>query len=222
MRAIRALAIASAFAVVLPTVASAQAGRGFNDSWFWGVKAGGFTLADSGQRYVQSPMAGAEWMITRTHGGLYASYGEAFFSQHTFTLRDPGAGLDSGFRPIFVQNLRKLDVALVGFPGEHIKFHYYGGIGFSFMEISTAIPQGPFFTDDQLNFANQVIDTERAGFTPFFMAGAQYRLTQFSIFGQGTFNPAQKNFLLYNGRPFNFSYEFGIRYNVGSAIDRDQ
>ncbi|HEX3866536.1 MAG TPA: hypothetical protein VHV78_07265 [Gemmatimonadaceae bacterium] len=214
------MAIASAFAVVLPSVAAAQSDRGFTDSWFWGVKAGGFTLADSGQRYIQAPMAGVDWMITRTHGGLYASLGEAFFSQHTFTLRDPSAPADSGLRPISLKNMRKLDVALVGFPGDHTRFHPYAGIGFTMGAISTATPVGPFATDDQLTFANNVVSQERVAFSPLLMAGAQVRLTHFSVFGQGLMNPTNKSFLLYNGKAFNFEYELGLRYNVGSSIER--
>lgn len=221
MRAIRALAIASAFAVVLPAVASAQRGRGFVDSWFWGVKGGGFTLADSGRKYVQAPQAGIDWLITRKNGGLYVSLGQSFFSQHTFTLRDPSVGLDSGFRPIAVKNLRKLDMAIVGFPGDHIKYHPYYGVGFSLQSIGTATPEGPFFTTDQLIAAENVIDTERAGFTPLLLAGLQVRLTRFSVFGQAELSPAQKSFLLYNGKSLNFGYEVGIRYNFGSAIGKD-
>lgn len=41
------------------------------------------------------------------------------------------------------------------------------------------------------------------------------------MFGQLTANPTQHNFLLYNGQPFNLSWEFGVRYNVGTSIDRN-
>ena len=41
------------------------------------------------------------------------------------------------------------------------------------------------------------------------------------MFGQATFNPTQHNFLLYNGQAFNFSMEFGVRYNVGSSIEKN-
>jgi hypothetical protein len=217
----RAMTIAIAVAAAIPTLAAAQSGRQFNDSWFWGVKAGGFTLADSGQKYVQAPLAGIDWMITRQHGGLYVSAGQAFFSQHSFTLRDPDFPADSGLRPVALKNMRKLDVAVMGFPGDHLKFHPYAGIGFTLSEVGTAVPEGPFSSDDQINFANNVIDQERVAFSPLIMIGAQYRLTRFSVFGQGTVSPAQKSFILYNGRPWNFGYEFGLRYNVGSSIDRD-
>lgn len=220
MRTIRALMVALAAVVALPVLASAQAGRGFKDSWFWGIKAGGFSFADSAQNYKQAPMAGVEWLITRTHGGLYIAGGQAFLNSATITLRDANAGLDSGYRRISLKNLRKLDVALMAFPGEHIRFHPYVGAGFSLNEVASAVADGPYGNAEQANFAAQVIQDQKVGFSPMAIFGAQYRLTKFSVFGQGIISPAQSNFLLYNGRPYNFSYEVGLRYNVGSSINR--
>lgn len=220
MRTIRALTIALTIGAVLPTIASAQQGRGFKDSWFWGLKGGGFALADSGQKYIQAPVVGVDWMITRTHGGLYVSGSETFFSQHTYVLRDPAAA-DSGLRPVALKNLRRLDVAAMGFPGEHLKLHPYVGGGFTLAEVVTAVPDGPFSNDDQLNFALQTIHDRKTAFSTFFIGGVQYRMRRASAFGQVTANPAQSSFLLYNGRPWNFGYEVGLRYNFGSSISRD-
>jgi opacity protein-like surface antigen len=216
----RPLAIAMATVVALPAISSAQAGRQFKNSWFWGLKGGAMTLADSGQAYRQAPFAGVDWLITRTHGGLYVSGGQSFFNQQTFTLRDRTAPADSGFRIIDLKNLRKLDFALVGFPGEHLRFHPYVGAGFAFAQIAAASARGPFANIDQFDEADALIRSQRVGISPLFLAGGQYRMRRFSVFGQVEASPSQKNFLLYNGRPFNFSYEFGLRYNVGTSIDR--
>jgi hypothetical protein len=213
------MAIATAVVVALPTVGSAQRGARFTDSWYWGIKTGGFTLADSGGHYVQAPTLGIDWMITRWHGGVYVSGSQTWFSQHTFTFRDP-VSPDSGLRPILIKNLRKLDVMLMGFPGDWLTFHPYGGVGFSAEEVSTVVPLGVFTNDDQLIFANQVIADERAAFTPIFMGGAQWRLPHISVFGQLSASPAQKRFIMYNGKPFNFAYEFGVRYRLSTSIDR--
>src|SRR5436305_1460051 len=110
MRVSRPLTIAMAIVVALPAMGTAQESHQFKNSWFWGVKGGGFTLADSGQQYRQAPTAGIDWLITRTHGGLYISGGQTFFTQQTFTLRDPSAPSDSGFRVIDLKNMRRLDV----------------------------------------------------------------------------------------------------------------
>jgi len=220
MRTLRALTIATAVVVALPNVSGAQRGAPFKDSWFWGVKTGGLTLADSGQHLVAAPTIGIDWLITRTHGGLYVAGSESFFSQHTFTFRDP-VSPDSGLRPISIKNLRKLDVAVMGFPGDYLNWHPYVGIGLSFGEVATVVPEGVFSNADQLNFANQVIADERAEFTPLLIGGAQWRLQKVSVFGQITASPAQKNFIMYNGKPFNFGFELGARYNIGTSIDRN-
>ncbi len=220
MRTIRALTIAAAVVTAIPTLSGAQVARPFTDAWFWGVKGGGFTLADTAQAYRQAGLAGFDWLITRTHGGLYVSGTKAFITQQVFVFRDPTAA-DSGLRVVDVKGLRKLDLALVGFPGEHLVFHPYVGVGMTLLDVAAAQPRQPFANADQLSFANQQIQDGRAAFTPFFIAGAQWRVRYVSVFAQGTLNPAQKNFLLYNGRPYNFSYELGLRYNVGSSIDRN-
>ena len=221
MRTIRVLTIATAIAGILPTLASAQQGRQFNDAWFWGIKGGGLTLADSGQSYKQSPVVGVDWLITRTHGGLYVSGAQSFFTRRASALRDSAGGRDSGFRVIDIRNLRKLDVAIMGFPGEHVQFHPYVGIGFTMGSVGDAQARGPFSNTDQSNFADRVILQHRTTFSPLLIAGGQYRLTRFSVFGQATLSPSQKEFILYNGRPFNYSYELGLRYNVGTSISRD-
>jgi len=220
MRTIRALTIAAAVVVAVPTVATAQQGRSFKDAWFWGIKGGGVTLADSGQAYKQAPFVGIEWLITRTHGGLYVSGGQAFFNQQTFILADPTTP-DSGLRVVDIKNMRKVDIALMGFPGEHLRFHPYAGIGFTLNQIVSAHARAPFGNVDQANFADQTIQDEKVAFSPLLLVGGQYQLRKVSVFGQGSISQIQRSFLGYNGRSMNFAYEIGLRYNVGSSIDRN-
>jgi hypothetical protein len=217
MRTLRALTIAAAV-VALPSLATAQAGRPFKDAWFWGIKAGGFTLADTGGVNTFAPMVGAEWLITRTHGGLYISAGQAFFN--TRTLAASGQS-DSSLRVIRLNNLRKLDVAIMAFPGDNNRWHPYAGAGFTLQAIADADGNPPFNSVDDLAFTQALIQQDKVSFSPYGIVGAQYRLTGISVFGQAAFNPTQHNFLLYNGQAFNFSLEFGLRYNVGSSIDRN-
>jgi hypothetical protein len=218
MRTNRARVVAVLLAA-LPTVLAAQQGRQFKDAWFWGVKGGGVTFADEGGAYKQAPLAGVEWMITRTHGGLYMSLSQAFMNTKTIFPKDPSSP-DSGTRLVDLKNLRKLDIAMMAYPGTHIRFHPYVGLGFSMTQVPTASGEGPFGNEDQVLFTNQNIQDLRVGFTPSFLFGAQWRTRWSSVFAQGQVNPAQKNFLLYNGKPVFVSYEFGVRYNVGSSIER--
>jgi hypothetical protein len=220
MRTSRALRIAAAIAVALPTVAVAQAGRQFKDSWFWGIKAGGLTFGDSARSYRQAPLAGIDWLITRSKGGLYVSGGQAFFHEKTVTLRDPNFPVDSGFREIRLRNLRRLDFAVMGFPGDFLRLHPYIGAGFSLASVADADPAGPFGTADQVNYANQVVQDSKVQVAPLGIIGGQWRFNWASVFGQLTFSPAQKDFILYNGSPLNMTYEIGVRYNIGTSIDR--
>jgi len=107
MRTLRVLTIAAAV-VALPSLATAQQGRPFKDAWFWGVKAGGFSLADTAGAYTMAPMVGAEWLITRTHGGLYLSVGQAFFNSATLAAANESA---TSLRTIKLNNLRRADGA---------------------------------------------------------------------------------------------------------------
>src|SRR5437016_3872137 len=122
MRSIRALATAAILAATLPLVAGAQRGRQFKDAWFWGVKGGGFTYADGGGKYQLAPLGGGEWLITRTHGGLYVSLSQAFMSTTTTFPAGPTAqdtivvgGVTQRTRLVDLHNLRKLDMALMAF-----------------------------------------------------------------------------------------------------------
>ena len=219
MRLLRLLTTTVGCAVLISHTSAAQGGRQFKDAWFWGVKAGGFTLADTGGAYTMAPMVGAEWLITRTHGGLYISAGQAFFNSETLAMSSESN--TSTLRVIRLNNLRKFDVALMAFPGEHNRWHPYAGAGFTLQAIADADGAPPFNTVDDLAFTQALIQQNKVSFSPFGILGAQYRFTGISVFGQATFNPTQHNFLLYNGQAFNSSLEFGVRYNVGSSIDKN-
>lgn len=220
MRRIRSLTLVAALMAALPATVFAQSGRLFDDSWFWGIKVGGFTLADSARKYFQAPTVGLEWLITRSKGGLYISGSETFFSSHTLIATNAASG-DTVLRVVRLKNMRKLDVAMVGFPGEHLRFHPYVGLGLSMTQAATAEPEGVFTSLDELSAAQQTIQNERVAFSPLLMGGVQYRMPRFSVFGQLMVSPALKNSILYNGRPATFAYEIGLRYNFGSSIDRN-
>lgn len=220
MRTIRALKIATAIVVALPTLASAQRGRQFNNSWFWGAKAGGAMFGNSSGNYRAAPIAGIDWMITRTHGGLYISGSQAFFNEKTYTFRDPNFPIDSGYREIHLKNMRRLDFAAVGFPGNWRDVHPYFGAGFAAAVVADADPVGPFYNVAQYNFAQQVVHDEKAQIAPFGIIGSQWRLKWGSVFGQITGTTTHRDFILYNGRSANLTYEIGARYNIGSSIDR--
>jgi hypothetical protein len=221
MRITRALIAAAALVAAMPRIGTAQLGSSFKDAWFWGVKAGGMDFNSATTAHRQAPLGGVEWMITRSHGGLYVSYSEAFFTDQAAILTqvDPSDTLP---RVINLKNMRRLDVAAMIFPGTGMWAHPYAGIGFSLKQISSAEPADNTYTSaDQYNATQALITDLRTGASPYFIVGSQFRMVGFSIFFQGTASPAQKNMFLYNGKSFHLTYEGGIRYNIGSSIQKD-
>lgn len=221
MRITRALAAALAFAALMPRTGTAQLGRGFKDAWFWGAKAGAMDYNSATTTHQQAPLGGIEWLITRSHGGLYVSYSESFFTDQAAILTnvDPSDTLP---RLINLKNMRRLDVAAMIFPGNNLYMHPYAGIGFSIKQISNAESADPLYTSqDQYNATQAYIAALRTGASPYFIVGNQIRLIGFSVFFQGTASPAQKNMFLYNNKAFHLTYEAGIRYNFGSSIEKN-
>lgn len=222
MRLLRVLAASSVFAALLAQPLAAQDGRQFKDAWFWGIKGGGLVYSSPATSATVAPFVGADWLITRTRGGLYVSYDQAFLStQSSIADRDP---TNLPFTHVVdLNNMRRVSVAGLIFPMQSPHLHPYLGAGFAFSQISSAelVGSGPLVSKNPAA-AQDSVQRMRSSFSPHFMGGVQVRMPQFSVFGQVTAAPTQTNFFLSRnpGRAFGFSLEGGIRYNVGSSIDR--
>ena len=220
MRTIRALTTVVALVLALPCVTVAQQGRQFNDAWFWGVKGGLTTFGNRDRDLRVAPTIGAEWMITRKHGGLYVSASDGITQQFTFLPAGPDSP-DTTRRLIAMTNLLRVDAAMIGFPGTHIVNHPYVGVGISMSIIPGTEGAGPFATQADLDFTQQAILDRKVSLTPIFLAGLQHRMQTMSVFGQASISQLHKDFLLWNGHSWSFSAEIGVRYNVGTSISKD-
>lgn len=220
MRIFRALAATAALASMAPTLASAQQGRPFKDAWFWGIKGGGMTYVNAAGATQQAPLGGIEWLITRTHAGLYVAGSQAFFNSQAFVADNQNTP-DSRTRSVNVSDLRRLDIALMAFPGTHIRFHPYAGFGMALSQVGSAVAPGPYSLPADSGTAAANIQNEKVSFSPLLLVGGQWRLRFASIFAQGTMSPMDKNFLLYNGQSVTWGYEVGVRYNIGSSIEKN-
>jgi hypothetical protein len=221
MRLLRVLAAASA-AALLAQPSAAQAGRQFKDAWFWGAKGGALVYSSNySTDNAVAPLAGIDWMITRTYGGLYVGVDQAFFStQGSFREVGPTGLRD---RVVNLNNLQRISAAIVGFPMQSPSLHPYIGLGMGMNRIGSVGSTAPFDNPNQLNAAADSVQDKRVSFAPFVIAGAQKRLPMFSVFVQGTGTFLHNDFFLHNPRPkfgIQYSLEGGIRYNVGSSIDR--
>jgi len=222
MRLLRVLAVATGFAAVLSHSSAAQDARQFKDAWFWGVKGGGLLYSSVTTTGGGAPLVGAEWLITRTNGGLYLSFDQAFLTTTgRFTDRDPDS-VSSFVRNVTLKNLRRFTMAGMIFPAQTRNLHPYAGAGIAFNQIGGADPNiAP--SSARYLIAQDSIMAKKAVFAPIFIAGIQARFKPMSLFVQGTASPIQKAFFLSNStgsQSFNLSLELGARYNVGSSVDR--
>jgi hypothetical protein len=221
MRFLRVLTAAIGLAALLPQPSAAQGGRQFKDAWFWGIKGGGMLYSSASTENSTAPLVGAEWLITRSRGGLYVSFDQAFLSTTgSFGDRDP----DSTFtRSVALKNMRRVSIAAMVFPLQSPRYHPYAGFGLALSQVGGASVQGSFANPARYEIALDSVQSKKTSFSPVIVGGLQVRLQPFSVFGQAVASPTQQSFFLYNtngGQNFSLSLEGGIRYNFGSSIDR--
>ncbi len=214
MQKLRAVAVAVIVTVVASTQATAQSSRNFEDSWFWGAKAGINTFSRPGFGNSSTVNLGLDWLITRKRGGLYVSGDQSIFERDV-QIFDPGA--TSGQRTVRINDLRRLTFAGVAFPKRFGGVIPYGGIGYMiavagdariFVDSVNGAPTNSFVDDvDQLRSRGSVLG----------MLGVQIQTRRAAIFVQETMLPSNRNFIFPSVLSF---FEFGIRYNFGTSIDR--
>jgi hypothetical protein len=227
MRAISALAVA-ALVTLDVGAAAAQSTRHFNDSWFWGAKAG--VLAYQVQSAVNPPsnnignefalLGGVDWLITRKKGGLYVAFDYSFVTGDSVFVNDSITPLDTVPRSVHLEGMRRFTLAGMLFPLESQRYHPYFGLGMSLSSIAEVEPQGTFSGPIQETLVLNTVTQFKTAATPIVILGLQMRLIGFSIFGQATATPANNHFFLWTQNGWRTSGEVGIRYNIGSSIDR--
>ena len=215
--------VAAGFAVLaLPHVATAQEGRLFQNSWFWGAKGGSYVFNSPNVENGFAAVVGGEWLITRTRAALYISAQEVFMWEGptTTTIEDPYSF--TGRKNVFVSDIRSATVAMLAFPrimGGN--FRPYAGVGFTFMN---AFASGPALNGTESaverEYLEQAIDEAEEWFGFVALAGLQIQYRRFSVFGQATMMPHQATSPYLLNTNHNYFLETGIRWNMGSSIDR--
>lgn len=213
MRTIRRIATALVLSAAVPMAAEAQSGRHFKDSWFWGAKAGSMVFSTTTTSNVFAPQIGAEWLITRSRGGLYLSFDQAFFDEVT-TVSD-GTGNEYSVR---IRDSRRATAAALAFPVTWGHIRPYAGVGLAITFITSARVTDSLEDPEEDMFVRDMVAQHKDRASVIGMAGAQLQYRRFSLFGQGTLMPGQLTNLM-NGSA-TWVLEGGLRYNIGSAIDR--
>lgn len=237
MQPFRALALVGLVALDVG-VAAAQPTRGFKDSWFWGIKGGGLLYSSYNEPNAPiAPMVGADWLITRSRGGLYVGFDHSIFetsvvvndSVHPDDACIPPTTRRTSCRNVFLDGMRRLTAAGMLFPLQTKWVQPYIGFGVVVNHIADAEPDTVAYKADfgaayrsrqQFELVASTIQTFRTSMAPVVILGTQLRLPLISVFGHTTASPAHPNFLLSNHRPYRLTLEVGARYNIGSSIDR--
>jgi hypothetical protein len=214
MQKLRIVAIAVVATVVASSGADAQSSRNFEDSWFWGAKGGINTFSQPGSGNTSTANLGIDWLITRKKGGLYVSGDQSIF-ERDIQILDPAA--TTGQRTVRINDLRRITFAGVAFPKRFGGVIPYGGIGYMiavagdarvFVDSTNTPPTNGFLDDvDQLRSRGSVLG----------MFGVQIQTRRAALFVQETLLPSNRNFVFPSVMSF---FEFGVRYNFGSSIDR--
>ena len=215
MRTFRLMAAGLAALLASAHVASAQAARPFENSWFWGAKGGISSFSTTTVHGKVAPLVGGEWLITRKRFGLYVGADQTFFEETSALVDGTGAMHEVG-----IKNLRRLSVAGLAFPKAYGSLRPYGGIGIAMNLITQVGIPDDFDNDNDASFAAFVIEEQKDRASFLAMLGAQGEFGRVSPFAQVTYQPSQIGFLI-NERPMYF-LEAGIRYNIGSAIERPE
>jgi hypothetical protein len=214
MQKLKAVAAVAVAALVVSASANAQEHRNFDNSWFWGFKTGINTFAAPGHGNTSTVDLGIDWFITRSKGGLYVSGNQSIFERDLEAF-DPTS--NSNFRTIRVNDLRRISVAALAFPKHFGGITPYGGIGYMIAVLGDA----RVFVDSVNTFPNNAfldeMDRRRSRSSVLGMAGVQLQTKRAAIFAQETMLPSNNDFMFTSVLSF---FEFGVRYNFGSSIDR--
>ena len=210
---LRLLAAVPLFLCLAATTAQAQQEQLFQNSWFWGLHAGSTAIGTPGKSTSQAGTLGADWMITRTDGGLYVSYDQASFTR-TSGIADASAA--KGVRPISVHDLRTVSIGGLAFPWHSGRFRPYAGLGYALSLVGNASVQPDSLNTPAPSGMTQAVDDARSRSSIFALIGAQWQVRRTAVFVQGSFIPSSDRFLI--TKPIT-SITAGLRYNFGSSID---
>ncbi|HEY5212518.1 MAG TPA: hypothetical protein VIJ38_05795 [Acidobacteriaceae bacterium] len=209
----RLLAAVPLFLCLAATKAHAQQEQLFQNSWFWGLHAGSTSIGAPSGSSGQAGTLGANWMITRTDGGLYVGYDQASFSRMSGII-DPTSA--NGVRPVSVHDMRTISVGALAFPWHAGRFRPYAGLGFALSIIGNATVQPDSLNTPVPSGISQSVDDARSRSSVLALAGAQWQINRAAIFAQASFIPSSSDFLI--TKPIT-SIMAGIRYNFGTSID---
>lgn len=203
-----------------PVAAHAQQSTGsrtqFEDSWYWGAKAGMSSFDPDGAGRVSASSFGAEWLITRRRAGLYLSVDQSFFDA-TAGVFDPS--VQGSVRSVDVSDWRRYAAGLLAFPVTMGSLRPYLGVGLTINVLQKADPRGTFASTASQTSVFNAVEEQTSKVSPTFTGGAQLQIGRAALFGQVSSMSTRNNFLI-SGASHTFVLEGGLRFNIASAIEQ--
>ena len=209
MRSVRWLACLLAL-ITLSASAGAQTGRLFRDSWFWGANAGIMNFSTQTVNNQSATVINGEWFITRTHGGLYLSIGEAFFTAS-------GSVNDNLGNPYNVQvkDMTQVMADAMVLPVAWGGVHLYAAGGFIMNIAHSASITDSILNPNIKDQVQQNLNNQKDAICFNLLVGVHAQLKRMAVFGNFIWMPTPSNFVL-SGRSAYF-LQGGVRFNLGPS-----
>src|SRR3954468_6125247 len=192
MQKLRAVGVAMVATLVVSASANAQAVRNFDNSWFWGAKAGINTFTPAGHGTTSTANLGIDWLITRSKGGLYVSADQSVFERDVEVFDQAS---NTNQRTVRVNDLRRISFAALAFPKHFGGITPYAGVGYMiavlgdarvFLDSTNTFPSNAFMDE---------VDHRRSRGSVLGMAGVQIQGKRSAIFAQETLLPSNNDFM---------------------------
>jgi hypothetical protein len=212
MRMVRWLASGLALVALAPSASSAQGGRLFNDSWFWGLNAGAMSFSTATVANQTAPVVNAEWFITRTKGGLYLSVGQAFFTTSAAVTDNNGTPYN-----VQIKDMTQVMADVIALPIAWGGVHLYAGGGFIMNLAHEATITDTILNPNVKDQVQHNLNEQKDGIQFNLLVGVHAQLKRVAIFGNFIYMPTPSQFIL-NGRAA-YLLEGGVRLNFGPSAD---
>ncbi len=180
--------------------------------WYIGAQAGATIFETPTQTKGAIFTGGGHLLVTAKRTGLLVSVEQGFGKNQSSAYED--AAVTGGSRAVTFTDIRKYSFTLLAFPLKSAAQPYFG-LGFGYLHTRKEDPAGPFATSAER--ANAVATAHRLGGFGFgsAMAGLQFRVDRFVLFGQYQITSSPADGKLITGPTHTFTG--GIRFSLGNA-----
>lgn len=212
VRSLVAVGALGALAALAPRAAEAQSDRGFENSWFMGVKGGLMTFYTTDVKHAPAPLGGVDMLITHKNVGLNVSLEQAFFDETGQYAEYDYTGKSLGTQGrARIQDMRRFQMNVQAFPKRFGTLRPYAGVGFSL----NIIQKATVVTSDPASDAESSIEDVRSRVAAVFTGGVQGQFRRVALFGQASIMPAKSRFFFSGGETL--FVEGGVRWNIGTS-----